>query len=168
MSGDSMHQATPFPVSKKKLNLLTQKLTHMSFTSEFKTFVAKGNVVDLAVGVVIGGAFGKIVDSLVNDILMPPLGLIIGGVDFKELKFAIKAASVDASGKAVEAVTVNYGMFIQSAITFLLIALAVFVFVVKPMNAMKKRMEEPAAPAGPPAPTKDQQLLTEIRDLLKK
>ncbi|MFZ7114654.1 MAG: large-conductance mechanosensitive channel protein MscL [Bacteroidota bacterium] len=143
----------------------------MSFTSEFRDFISKGNVVDLAVGVVIGGAFGKIIDSLVNDILMPPLGLIIGGVDFKDLKIAIQAASVDAAGKVVPAVTINYGMFIQAAITFLLIALAVFMFVVKPMNAMRKRMEknaEPAAPAGPPPPTKDQALLTEIRDLLKK
>ncbi len=142
----------------------------MSFTSEFRDFISKGNVVDLAVGVVIGGAFGKIIDSLVNDILMPPLGLVIGGVDFKDLKIAIQAASVDAAGKVVPAVTINYGMFIQAAITFLLIALAVFMFVVKPMNAMRKRMEknaEPAAPAGPPPPTKDQALLTEIRDLLK-
>ena len=143
----------------------------MSFTSEFRDFVSKGNVVDLAVGVVIGGAFGKIIDSLVNDLLMPPLGLIIGGVDFKDLKIAIQAASVDAAGVAVPAVTINYGMFIQAAITFLLIALAVFMFVVKPMNAMRKRMEknaEPVVPAGPPPPTKDQALLTEIRDLLKK
>ena len=152
----------------------------MSFTSEFRDFISKGNVVDLAVGVVIGGAFGKIIDSLVNDILMPPLGLIIGGVDFKDLKIAIQAASVDAAGKVIPAVTINYGMFIQAAITFLLIALAVFMFVVKPMNAMRKRMEKavepagpeknaaPAAPAGPPPPTKDQALLTEIRDLLKK
>ena len=140
----------------------------MSFTSEFKDFVAKGNVVDLAVGVVIGGAFGKIIDSLVSDILMPPLGLLIGGVNFADLKMAIKAATVDAAGVAQPAVTINYGMFVQAAITFLLIALAVFVFVVKPMNAMKKRAAKEAAPAGPPPPTKDQALLTEIRDLLRK
>ena len=143
----------------------------MSFTSEFRDFISKGNVVDLAVGVVIGGAFGKIIDSLVNDILMPPLGLIIGGVDFKDLKIAIQAASVDAAGKVIPAVTINYGMFIQAAITFLLIALAVFMFVVKPMNAMRKRAEKnaaPAAPAGPPPPMKDQALMTEIWDLLKK
>lgn len=120
----------------------------MSFTSEFD-FISKGNVVDLAVGVVIGGAFGKIIDSLVNIILMPPLGLIIGGVDFKSLKIAIQAASVDAAGKVIPAVTINYGMFIQAAITFLLIALAVFMFVVKPMNAMRKRAEKNAAPAAP-------------------
>ena len=154
---------------EKLIKLAISKYTHkMSFTSQFKDFIAKGNVVDLAVGVVIGGAFGKIVDSLVNDILMPPLGIIIGGVDFKDLKCIVQAASVDAAGKAVPAVTVNYGMFIQAAITFLLIALAVFVFVVKPMNSMKKRMEKAAEPSGPPAPTKDQVLLSEIRDLLKK
>ena len=99
---------------------------------------------------------------------MPPLGLIIGGVDFKDLKIAIQAASVDAAGKVIPAVTINYGMFIQAAITFLLIALAVFMFVVKPMNAMRKRMEKAVEPAGPPAPTKEESLLTEIRDLLKK
>lgn len=144
----------------------------MSFTSEFRDFISKGNVVDLAVGVVIGGAFGKIIDSLVNDILMPPLGIIIGGVDFKDLKCTVQKAAVDATGAiAHPAVTVNYGAFIQAAITFLLIALAVFVFVVKPMNGLRKRMEKgaaPVTPAGPPAPTKDQALLTEIRDLLKK
>ena len=143
--------------------------TIMSFTSEFRDFVSKGNVVDLAVGVVIGGAFGKIIDSLVNDILMPPLGIIIGGVDFKDLKLAIKAATVDGAGAITHpAVTINYGMFIQAAITFLLIALAVFMFVVKPMNGMRKRMEKAAEPAGPPAPTKEESLLMEIRDLLKK
>jgi len=141
----------------------------MSFTSEFRDFVSKGNVVDLAVGVVIGGAFGKIIDSLVNDILMPPLGILIGGVDFKELKIAVKAATVDAAGAVTHpAVTINYGAFIQAAITFLLIALAVFVFVVKPMNALRKKMIAKEEPAGPPPPTKDQTLLTEIRDLLKK
>lgn len=142
----------------------------MSFTSEFRDFVSKGNVVDLAVGVVIGGAFGKIIDSLVNDLLMPPLGVLIGGVDFKELKMPIKAAIMDAAGKVTApAVTVNYGNFVQAAITFLLIAMAVFVFVVKPMNAMNAKMAKPApAPAGPPPPTKEETLLTEIRDLLKK
>lgn len=140
----------------------------MSFTSEFRDFISKGNVVDLAVGVVIGGAFGKIIDSLVNDLLMPPLGVLIGGVDFKELKMPIKAAIMDAAGKVTApAVTVNYGNFVQAAITFLLIAMAVFVFVVKPMNAMNAKMAKPA-PAGPPPPTKEETLLTEIRDLLKK
>ena len=138
----------------------------MSFTSEFKEFVSKGNVVDLAVGVVIGAAFGKIVTSLVEDILMPPIGLIIGGVNFADLKMVIKSATVDAAGAAVPAVSINYGNFIQVAISFIIVALAIFVFVVKPMNSMKKK--QAAAPAAPPAPTKQEVLLSEIRDLLRK
>lgn len=113
----------------------------MSFSSEFKEFVSKGNVVDLAVGVVIGASFGKIVNSLVDDILMPPIGILIGGVNFTELKLILKAASADAAGKVIPAVSVNYGNFIQNAITFLIIALAIFTFVVKPMNKMKKADE---------------------------
>ena len=138
----------------------------MAIISEFKEFVSKGNVVDLAVGIVIGASFGKIIDSLVNDILMPPIGILIGGVNFADLKMIIKEASVDATGKALEAVSINYGAFIQSAIVFLIVAMAVFIFVVKPMNAMKKK-EAPAPPA-PEVMSKDQVLLSEIRDLLKK
>ena len=138
----------------------------MSLISEFKEFVSKGNVVDLAVGVVIGGAFGKIIDSLVNDILMPPIGILIGGVNFADLKMVIKAASTDASGKIIEAVTVNYGAFIQHGIVFLIVALAVFMAVIKPMNAMKRN--EVAPPPAPEVMSKDQVLLSEIRDLLKK
>ena len=138
----------------------------MSFTSEFKEFVSKGNVVDLAVGVVIGAAFGKIVTSLVEDILMPPIGLIIGGVNFADLKMVIKGATIDAAGAAVPAVSINYGNFIQVAISFIIVALAIFVFVVKPMNSMKKKQVDP--PATPPAPTKQEVLLSEIRDLLRK
>ena len=138
----------------------------MSFSSEFKEFVSKGNVVDLAVGVVIGAAFGKIITSLVEDILMPPIGLIIGGVNFADLKMVIKGATVDAAGVAVPAVSINYGNFIQVAISFTIVALAIFVFVVKPMNSMKKN--QAVAPAAPPAPTKQEVLLSEIRDLLRK
>jgi large conductance mechanosensitive channel len=138
----------------------------MSFTSEFKDFVSKGNVVDLAVGVVIGAAFGKLINSLVEDIIMPPIGYLIGGVDFTNLKFIIADATTDAAGKVIPAVTINYGNFIQVAISLVIIALAIFVFVVKPTNAMKKK--EAAVPASPPSPTQDQQLLSEIRDLLKK
>ncbi len=138
----------------------------MSFASEFKDFVAKGNVVDLAVGVVVGAAFGKIVTSFVEDIIMPPIGILIGGVNFADLKITLKQAAVDAAGAAVPAVTINYGNFIQVAISFLIVALAIFVFVIKPMNAMKKK--EAAAPAPPPAPTREETLLSEIRDLLKK
>lgn len=135
----------------------------MSFTSEFKEFISKGNVIDLAVGVVIGGAFGKIVDSLVNDLLMPPIGVLIGGVDFKNLEFIIKHGAT-----AAENVSLHYGAFIQAAINFIIIALAIFVFVVKPINAMKKRNEKAPAPAAPAPPSKQETLLTEIRDLLKK
>ena len=138
----------------------------MSFKSVFKEFISKGNVIDLAVGVVIGAAFGKIVGSLVEDIIMPPIGILVGGVNFTDLKLILKDAGVDAAGKAIDAVSINYGKFIQSAIDFTIIALAIFAFVVKPLNAMKKK--EAAAPAAPPAPSKDQMLLTEIRDLLKK
>jgi large conductance mechanosensitive channel len=138
----------------------------MSFKTEFKEFISKGNVVDLAVGVVIGAAFGKIVASLVDDILMPPIGLMIGGVNFADLKLVLKQATVDAAGKAIDPVTINYGNFIQTAINFIIIALAIFVFVIKPMNSMKKKQVE--MPAAPPAPSKEQMLLAEIRDLLKK
>jgi large conductance mechanosensitive channel len=133
----------------------------MSFVKEFKEFAVKGNVVDLAVGVIIGGAFGKIVSSFVNDIVMPPLGILIGGVDFKDLKVVLKAA-VDATTPAV---TLNYGAFIQAIFDFIIIALAIFV-AVKAINKMKK--EEAAAPAAPAAPPREEVLLTEIRDLLKK
>ncbi len=137
----------------------------MKIIQEFKQFAVKGNMMDMAVGIIIGGAFGKIVASLVNDVLMPPLGLLLGGVDFTDLKATLKQASVNELGEAVPAVTLNYGTFIQTAIDFLIIALVVFMLI-KAMNSLKKKEEE--APAAPPAPTKDQQLLTEIRDLLKK
>lgn len=138
----------------------------MSFTSEFKDFVAKGNVVDLAVGIVVGAAFGKIVDSLVADVIMPPIGILIGGVNFTDLKMILQPESVDAAGKTVAAVTINYGTLIQTIFNFLIVALAIFTFVVKPMNKLKK--QEAAAPASPPAPSKEEVLLSEIRDLLKK
>ena len=138
----------------------------MSFASEFKEFVSKGNVVDLAVGVVIGAAFGKIITSFVEDIVMPPIGYLIGGINFADLKYAIAEATTDAAGEVIPAVTINYGNFIQVAFAFIIIALAIFGLVIKPMNAMKKK--EVAAPAAPPAPTTDQKLLGEIRDLLKK
>ena len=132
----------------------------MKFLDEFKTFAMKGNMIDMAVGIIIGGAFGKIISSLVADIIMPPIGVLLGGVNFTDLKLTIKAATDTA-----EAVTWNYGNFIQVAIDFLIIAIAIFMLV-KAINSMKKKEE--AAPAAPPAPTKDQELLVEIRDLLKK
>jgi len=132
----------------------------MKFLDEFKTFAIKGNMVDMAIGIIIGAAFGKIVTSLVNDIIMPPIGVLLGGVNFTDLKLTIKAAT-----EAVPAVTWNYGNFIQVFIDFLIIAWAVFM-IVKAINTFKKKEAE--APAPPPAPTKEETLLTEIRDLLKK
>ncbi len=132
---------------------------------EFKEFIQRGNVVDLAVAVVIGGAFGKIVTSFVEDVLMPPIGLILGGADFANLFFNLSGkefASV-AAAKAAGAPTLNYGLFLNNIINFLIVAFAVFL-VVKAIN----RLQKPAAPPPPPGPTKDQVLLTEIRDLLKR
>lgn len=129
----------------------------MSIVQEFRDFVNRGNVVDLAVGVVIGGAFGKIVSSLVADVITPVIGLIVGGVNFTALKISL-------GGKADAPVTLNYGNFLQSIFDFLIIAFAIFMFV-KAINKMQKKKEE--APAAPPAPPKEEVLLTEIRDILK-
>lgn len=136
----------------------------MSFVKEFKEFVNRGNVVDMAVGIVVGGAFGKIVTSFVNDVLMPPLGLLLGGVDFKDMKWVLQPGTLDEAGEMVGEVALNYGMFIQSVIDFLLIALAIF-SVIKAMNKLKRKKEE-ASPA-PAAKPDDVVLLEEIRDLLK-
>jgi large conductance mechanosensitive channel len=132
----------------------------MSIVKEFKEFAIKGNVVDLAVGVIIGAAFGKIVTSLVTDIIMPPIGLITNGVDFKDLKIHLKAA--DTVAKKPE-VAINIGNFINIVLEFLIVAFCIFL-VVKGINALKKKEE--AAPAAPAEPTKEEILLTEIRDLL--
>jgi len=131
----------------------------MSMMSEFKGFAMRGNVVDMAVGIVIGAAFGKIVSSFVNDVLMPPIGMMMGGVDFSELALVLQAATEEAA-----AVTINYGMFIQTVLDFVIIAFAIFM-VVRAMNNMKKKEE--AAPAAPPKPSAEVELLTEIRDSLK-
>jgi len=133
--------------------------------SEFKEFIQRGNVVDLAVGVVIGGAFGKIVTSFVDDVLMPPIGVMLGGADFSNLFINLSGKDFPsvAAAKAAGAATLNYGMFFNNIINFLIVAFAIFM-VVKAVNKLKK----PAAPPPPPGPTKDQVLLTEIRDLLKK
>jgi large conductance mechanosensitive channel len=130
----------------------------MSVMKEFKAFAMRGNVIDMAVGIVIGAAFGKIVASFVADILMPPIGLLLGGVDFTDLVITLKAATVEAT-----AVTMNYGKFIQTVVDFLIIAFAIFM-VVKAMNSMKKKEE--AAPVAPKAPSTEV-LLGEIRDILK-
>ncbi|CAN5530454.1 large-conductance mechanosensitive channel protein MscL [soil metagenome] len=139
----------------------------MGMISEFKTFIAKGNALDLAVGVIIGAAFGKIITSLVNDVLMPPIGVAMGGVNFTNLKFILKNAAVDASGKAIEAVTINYGSFIQSVIDFLIIAFCIFLMV-KTINKLKESREKEKVAPEPVDPPADIVLLTEIRDLLKK
>ncbi len=132
----------------------------MGIMKEFKEFAIKGNMVDLAVAVVIGGAFGKIVTSFVNDVIMPPIGLLLGGVDFSNLKIMLKAAEGE-----VPAVTLNYGAWINTVIDFLIVAMVIFL-VIKALNSMKKKQEE--APAPPAAPSKEEMLLTEIRDLLAK
>jgi large conductance mechanosensitive channel len=132
----------------------------MGMMSEFRAFIARGNVIDLAVGVIIGGAFGKIVSSLVNDIVMPPIGLLIGGVDFSALKLTLRAA--DPTRK-LAAVSINYGAFVNTMIEFLIIAWVIFL-AVKAVNALRRR--EAAAPEAPPAPTPTEALLGEIRDLL--
>ena len=132
----------------------------MGMMSEFREFAMRGNVVDMAVGIVIGGAFGKIVTSFVNDVLMPPIGLAIGGVDFSDLSVVLKQATGEA-----EAVTLNYGAFIQSVVDFTIIAFAIFM-VIRAMNSMKRKEEE-APPEEPPKPTDEVLLLQEIRDELK-
>jgi len=131
----------------------------MSMMQEFKTFAMRGNVVDMAVGIILGGAFGKIVSSFVADVIMPPIGLLVGGVNFTSLALTIQEAAGDAA-----AITINYGKFIQAITDFVIIAFAIFM-VIKAMNSMKKK--EAQAPASPPPPSKEETLLAEIRDLLK-
>lgn len=140
----------------------------MSVLKEFKAFAMKGNVLDLAVAVIIGGAFGKIIASLVADIIMPPIGLLMGGVSFTDLKFILKEPVLDAAGAVTTAaVSINYGNFIQVTVDFLIVAMAIFMMI-KAMNSMKKKeVAAPEAPAAPAAPTKEEILLTEIRDILK-
>ena len=142
----------------------------MSFFGEFKEFVSRGNVLDMAVGVVIGGAFGKIVSSVVNDILMPPIGLLLGGVDFTDLKVILQHEKVNELGEVVTPlVSLNYGSFIQTIVDFLIIAFAIFTMI-KGINKLKRiaEPEEPKAPEAPAPKPDDVVLLEEIRDLLKK
>lgn len=139
---------------------------------EFKEFISKGNVIDLAVGLIMATYFGAIVKSLVNDILMPPLGKILGGVDFAELKLVIQSAvaeTAEGAGDGIAEVAISYGLFINSVITFIIVAFAIFM-VVKMYNKMKAKLEKKKeeAPAAPPAPSKEEVLLGEIRDLLAK
>jgi len=132
----------------------------MSMMQEFKKFAMRGNVMDMAIGIIIGAAFGKIVSSIVADVIMPPIGLLLGGVDFSSLAITLREGS-----EGVEPVLLKYGVFINTVIDFLIIAFAIFM-VVKGMNAMKKKEEE--KPAAPPAPSKSELLLAEIRDELRK
>jgi large conductance mechanosensitive channel len=139
----------------------------MSIIKEFKLFATKGNVVDMAVGIIIGAAFGKIVSSLVNDVLMPPLGKLIGNVNFSDLFFTLDGSSYAsiAIAKAAGAPIMAYGNFIQSIIDFVIVAFAIFMMI-KAMNALRKKEDE--KPAAPPEPTNEEKLLGEIRDILKK
>ncbi|WP_200553608.1 large-conductance mechanosensitive channel protein MscL [Kosakonia sp. LAM2021] len=131
----------------------------MSILKEFREFAMRGNVVDLAVGVIIGAAFGKIVSSLVADIIMPPLGLLIGGIDFKSFAWTLRGAQGD-----VPAVVMHYGVFIQNIFDFIIVAFAIFI-AIKLINKLKRKQEK--EPKAPPAPSKEEVLLSEIRDLLK-
>jgi large conductance mechanosensitive channel len=136
----------------------------MSIIKEFKEFAVRGNVIDLAVAVIVGGAFGSITTSLVNDVIMPPIGLLLGGINFSEFAFVLREATADSA-----AISIRYGMFLQTVIDFTIIAFAVFMMI-KAMNATKRKQEKEAADSTPPAEpvlSKEEQLLTEIRDLLK-
>lgn len=136
-----------------------------TFLQDFKAFAMRGNVIDMAVGIIIGGAFGKIVSSLVADIIMPPIGLLVGGVNFTDLAWVMKPAEIVDGVEKAAAVTLNYGKFLQATFDFIIIAFSIFLFI-KLISQLNKKKEE--APTPPPAPTKEEVLLTEIRDLLKK
>jgi len=140
----------------------------MKLVNEFKAFAMRGNVVDMAVGIIIGGAFGKIVSSVVSDVIMPPIGLLLGGVKFTDLKIVLKDAILDPAGVVTtQAVTINYGNFIQVTVDFLIVAFAIFMMI-KAMNSLKKKQEAaPEEAPAPPPPTKEEVLLSEIRDILK-
>ena len=137
------------------------------FLEEFKKFAMRGNVIDLAVGVVVGGAFGKITTSLVNDIIMPAVSMLTGGINFSDWKLVLKKAVIENGEEIAAAVTVNYGTFISVIIDFIILAFAVFCMV-KAINSLHRKKEEaPAAPPAPPEPSAEEKLLTEIRDLLR-
>lgn len=138
-----------------------------TFLQDFRAFAMKGNVIDMAVGVIIGGAFGKIVSSVVADVIMPPLGLLVGGVNFTDLKWVMKPAEM-VNGKEIAAVTLNYGNFLQATFDFVIIAFSIFMFIKLLTKLTAKKTEEQAAPSAPPVPTTEELLLAEIRDLLKK
>ena len=139
----------------------------MALQKELKEFLLRGNVIDMAVGIVVGGAFGKIVTSFVNDILMPPIATLLGDSKFTEMKLVLQSAVMEGEEVVKPAITFNYGSFIQVVIDFLIVGVSIF-FVIKAMNSLKKKKEEKPTPAAPAAPTKEEVLLTEIRDLLKR
>lgn len=134
------------------------------YFNEFREFAMRGNVLDLAVGVIIGGAFGKVVSSLVSDVIMPPIGVLIGGVDFTDLSVVIKEAGVSETGDAIQAVYLNYGSFVQTIVDFTIIAVAVFLMI----KAINKLHKKEVAPEVPASPSEEVLLLREIRDSLKK
>jgi len=138
----------------------------MSIFKEFKDFAMRGNVIDMAVGVIIGSAFGKIVSSLVADVIMPPIGVLIGGVHFSDLSLTIKEPVIKDGVEIATAVTLNYGNFLQTTFDFLIISFCIFMFV-KGINTIKKKYEHIPAPPAPPEPSNEEKLLREIRDLLK-
>lgn len=151
-------------------SIYQNQMAKSTFLQDFKSFAMKGNVVDMAVGVIIGGAFGKIVTSVVNDIIMPPIGWLIGGVNFKDLKLELPINPISVK-EGVEAVpvTINYGNFLQTTFDFLIIAFCIFLMVkgIAKLTTKKKEEPKPATPPAPPAPSAEEKLLTEIRDLLK-
>ena len=143
---------------------LAEKTT--GFMAEFRKFIARGNVLDMAVGVIIGGAFGKISTSLVNDVLMPAISMLTGGIDFTDWKLVLKEAVVENGEEIAAAVSINYGAFLSTVLDFLIIAFAVFCLV-KGVGRLQRGREEAAPPPAPPEPSADDKLLTEIRDLLR-
>lgn len=135
------------------------------FLNEFKDFAMRGNVLDMAVGVIIGGAFGKIVSSLVDDVIMPPIGWLIGGVNFTDLKYELP--SIDLGVEKLAPATIAYGNFLQTLLDFIIVAFCIFMLIKVVNKVAKKKQEEPAAPAPEPEPSAEEKLLAEIRDLLK-
>ena len=143
----------------------------MKIINEFREFATRGNVMDMAVGVIMGGAFGKIVSSIVSDMIMPPIGLLIGGVNFTDLKLLLKQASTDAAGQTIPAVTLNYGKFFQTTFDFLVISFSIFVLVkaINRIHRIRESGSDPASTPDPePTPSREEVLLAEIRDILKK
>ena len=152
----------------KRIKNLDLEKNASNFVKDFKAFIMRGNVLDMAVGIIMGGAFGKIVSSLVSDIVMPLVGVLLGGVNFSELKFTLYQAVTDAQGTVVKPeVSLNYGGFIQVTVDFLIISFAIFMMIKMMGKLQRKKEEVPAAPA-PATPSEEVQLLTQIRDLLEK